>query len=94
LGIFIFLQVLRKSINGLTEVETTSFDQQNYYHEIELALKASRKREIAWWAWPTWSRKSINCLTEVETTSFGKKINQLAFRECGIDFLFFCRKFR
>ncbi|MEB3520146.1 hypothetical protein SM122_06025 [Streptococcus sp. S2(2023)] len=72
-GIFIFLQALRKSINGLTEVETTSFDQRNEYREIELALKASRKREIAWWAWPTWSRKSINGLTEVETTSFDQQ---------------------
>jgi len=41
----------RKSINRLTEVKTTSFGKKiNQYREIELALKASRKREIDLWA--------------------------------------------
>jgi len=52
---FLFFSRAIKKINRLTEVETTYFDQRNEYREIELALKASRKREIAWWAWPTWS---------------------------------------
>ena len=50
---YFFHEQSRKSINRLTEVETTSFGKKiNHYREIELALKAKRKREIDWWAGP------------------------------------------
>lgn len=50
---YFFHEQSRKSINRLTEVETTSFGKKiNHYREIELALKASRKREIDWWGYP------------------------------------------
>jgi len=53
---YFFHEQSRKSINRLTEVETTSFGKKiNHYREIELALKASRKREIDWRGYPTWS---------------------------------------
>ncbi len=78
LGIY-FLKVLRKSIIGLTEVETTLWSKLLSRN----ALKASRK-EIARVAWPIMVKKINQLLNWKSRLLPLEKDNQLAFRECAL----------